>query len=67
MPVTQGTQEPKYLYTTPEGKRYFDESKSTLAAGVVFDSTKTAVDYGIKNPEKFGAIETAPENGGGGA
>ena len=64
MPVTQGTQEPKYLYTTPEGKRYFDESTSTIAAPAVFDPAKTAVDYGIENPEVFGAVETAPLNGG---
>lgn len=64
MPVTQGSQEPKYLYTTPEAKNYFDETGSTLAAGRVFDPTKTGVDYGIENPEKFGAIETPAENGG---
>lgn len=60
MPVVQGSQEPKYLYTTPEGKRYFDETGSTLAEGRVFDPTKTAVDYGIKNPEVFGLVEDAP-------
>lgn len=65
MPVTQGTQEPKYLYTTPEAKNYFDETGSTLAAGRVFDPTKTGVDYGIKNPEKFGAVEAPAGNGGG--
>ena len=42
------------LYTTPENKRYFDESTATLENGVVFDATKTAVDYGIKNPEYVG-------------
>ena len=63
MAVTQGSQEPKNLYTTPEAKPYFDETGSTLAAGRVFDPTKTAVDYGIKNPEKFGVVES----GGNGA
>ena len=63
MPVTQGTQEPKYLYTTPEGKRYFDETGSTLAAGRVFDPAKTAVDYGIKNPDVFGVIESGGNGG----
>lgn len=65
MPVTQGTQEPKYLYTTPEAKKYFDETGSTLAAGRVFDPAKSGVDYGIKNPKVFGAVETPVENGGG--
>lgn len=64
MPVTQGTQEPKYLYTTPEAKPYFDETGSTLAAGRVFDPAKTAADYGIENPEVFGAVEQGTENGG---
>lgn len=58
MPVEQGSQEPKFLYTTPEGKRYFDESTSTVAAPAVFDPAKTAVDYGIENPKVFGAKET---------
>lgn len=60
MPVAQGSQEPKYLYTTPEGKRYFDESTSTVAAPVVFDATKTAVDYGVKNPDVFGEKGATP-------
>lgn len=64
MAVTQGTQEPKYLYTTPEAKRYFDETSSTVAAARIFDPAKTAVDYGIKNPEKFGAVEVGGGNGG---
>lgn len=63
MPVTQGTQEPKYLYTTPEAKKYFDETGSTLAAGRVFDPAKSGVDYGIKNPKVFGVVE-AGGNGG---
>lgn len=65
MAVVQGTQEPKYLYSTPEARHYWDESKATIAAGSVFDPAKTAVDYGIKNPEVFGAVETPVENGGG--
>lgn len=65
MPVEQGSQEPKFLYTTPEAKRYFDESKSTVAAPSVFDPAKTAVDYGVKNPEVFGAKDTGSGNGGG--
>lgn len=65
MPVVQGTQEPKYLYSTPEGRRYWDESLSTLAAGSVFDPAKTAVDYGIENPKVFGVVEAPVENGGG--
>ena len=64
MPVEQGKQEPKYLYTTPGSKRYFDETGSTVGAGRVFDPAKTAADYGIKNPEKFGAIEGGTKNGG---
>lgn len=58
MPVEQGTQEPKKLYTTPEGKRYFDETGSTVAEGRIFDPAKTAVDYGITNPPVFGPVET---------
>ena len=64
MAVIQGTQEPKYLYSTPEARNYWDESQSTIALGAVFDPAKTAVDYGIKNPEVFGAVETTVENGG---
>lgn len=54
--ATQGSQEPKYLYTTPAEKRYFDETGSTLAAGRVFDPAKTGYDYGIRNPEVFGEV-----------
>ena len=64
MPVTQGAQELKYLYTTPEAKPYFDETGSTLADGRVFDPAQTAVDYGIKNPKVFGAKEDSAGNGG---
>lgn len=60
MPVVQGSQEPEYLYTTVEGKHYFDETGSTLANGRVFDPAKTAVDYGQKNPKVFVPVEDAP-------
>ena len=64
MPVIQGSQKPKYLYSTPEGRRYFDESTSTVESGVVFDQSKTAVDYGIENPKVFVVAENPTGNGG---
>lgn len=42
---------PDYNYSYPSNKNYFDDSKSTAAAGVVFDSTKRGADYGVKDPE----------------
>lgn len=56
--ATQGSQEPKYLYSTPAEQPYWDESTSTLALGAVSDPSKTAYDYGIRNPEKFGDVVT---------
>lgn len=60
----QGSQEPKYLYSTPAERKYWDESTATIDEGVVFDKTKTASGYGIENPKVFGVKETGTENGG---
>ena len=38
---------PAFNYTYPSERAYFDESKSTLAAGAVTDPAKSGKDYGI--------------------
>lgn len=43
---------PAFNYTHPSERAYFDESKSTLANGVVIDNTKSGADYGIKDVQK---------------
>lgn len=61
--ATQGSQEPKYLYSTPAEQPYWDESTSTLDAGAVSDPSKTAANYGTENPKVFGPKESGGNGG----
>ena len=43
---------PNTDFIYPSERQYFDESTSTLANGVVSDSTKSGADYGVQNPKR---------------
>lgn len=51
MTLPKDTVKPAYNYTYPSERQYFDESTTTLAAGVVADPTKSGADYGITDPQ----------------
>ena len=68
MTLPKDTVKPNYNYTYPSERPYFDESTTTLAAGVVADSTKSGADYGITDPqvtEPIAGTESETGNGAG--
>ncbi|UNU74113.1 hypothetical protein LU293_04245 [Moraxella nasovis] len=42
---------PAYNFTYPSEKDYFDDSKASITNATVTDTTKSGVDYGIKDPQ----------------
>lgn len=58
---------PAYNYTYPSERPYFDESTTTLAAGVVADPAKSGEDYGITDPEVTEPIAGTDSETGNGA
>lgn len=58
---------PEYNYTYPSERPYFDESTTTLAAGVVADTAKSGADYGITDPEVTEPIAGTDSETGNGA
>ncbi len=59
---------PAYNYTYPSERDYYDETGSTLAAGVVADPAKSGADYGITDPqvtEPIAGTESETGNGAG--
>ena len=67
MTLPKDTVKPKYNYTYPSERQYFDETGSTLAAGRVADPAKSGADYGIKDPQVTEPIAgTGSETGNGG-
>lgn len=58
---------PAYNYTYPSERDYFDETGSTLAAGVVADPAKSGEDYGITDPEVTEPIAGTESETGNGA
>ena len=66
MTLPKDTVKPAYNYTYPSERQYFDESTTTLAAGVVADPTKSGADYGITDPQVTEPIAgTTSETGNG--
>ena len=68
MTLPKDTVKPAYNYTYPSERPYFDESTTTLAAGVVADATKSGADYGITDPdvtEPIAGTESETGNGAG--
>lgn len=47
MALPKNALKPAYNYTYPSERQYFSEATSTLAVGVVSDTTKSGKDYGI--------------------
>ena len=58
---------PAYNYTYPSERDYFDETGSTLAAGVVADTDKSGADYGITDPQVTEPIAGTDSETGNGA
>lgn len=57
---------PNYQYTYPSERQYWDESTSTLATGVVSDTTKSGKDYSITDPKMVEPVAgTLSETGNG--
>lgn len=57
---------PEYNYTYPSERQYYDETGSTLAAGVVANPAKSGADYGITDPQVTEVIAgTGSETGNG--
>lgn len=67
MTLPKDTVKPAYNYTYPSERPYFDESTTTLAAGVVADPTKSGADYGITDPEVTEPIAGTESETGNGA
>lgn len=66
MTLPKDTVKPAYNYTYPSERPYFDESTTTLAAGVVADPLKSGADYGITDPQVTEPIAgTSSETGNG--
>ena len=66
MTLPKDTVKPNYNYTYPSERPYFDESTTTLSAGVVADVLKSGVDYGITDPQVTEPIAgTTSETGNG--
>lgn len=66
MTLPKDTVKPAYNYTYASERPYFDESTTTLAAGVVADPTKSGADYGITDPQVTEPIAgTSSETGNG--
>lgn len=55
----QNTLQHKKTFTTPAEKDRFDTSTSTASELAVFDPSKTAYDYGERNPDGFVAAATS--------
>lgn len=51
MTLPKDTVKPNYNYTYPSERPHYDETGSTLAAGVVADPLKSGADYGITDPQ----------------
>ena len=63
MTLPKDTVKPKYNYTYPSERQYYDETGS-LAAGRVADPAKSGADYGITDPQVTEAIDgTGSETG----
>lgn len=58
---------PAWNYTHPSEQQYWDESQSTVAKGVVTDTTKTAGDYGVIDPPVVEPIAGTKSEAGNGA
>ena len=67
MTLPKDTVKPNYNYTYPSERPYYDETGSTLAAGVVADTTKSGADYGITDPEVTEPIAGTDSETGNGA
>ena len=66
MTLPKDTVKPAYNYTYPSERPYFDESTTTLAAGIVADPLKSGADYGITDPQVTEPIAgTSSETGNG--
>ena len=66
MGLPKDTVKPAYNYTYPSERDYYDETGSTLAAGIVADSTKSGADYDITDPQVTEPIAgTTSETGNG--
>jgi hypothetical protein len=66
MTLPKDTVKPAYNYTYPSERQYYDETGSTLAAGVVADPAKSGADYGITDPQVTEPIAgTSSETGNG--
>lgn len=67
MTLPKDTVKPAYNYTYPSERPYFDESTTTLAAGVVADPLKSGADYGITDPQVTEPIVGTESETGNGA
>lgn len=50
---------PETHYEVPSQQRYFDESTTSIENPSVFDASKVAGDYGVKDPDVFVTFATA--------
>ena len=67
MTLPKDTVKPNYNYTYPSERPYYDETGSTLAAGIVADPAKSGADYGITDPEVTELIAGTDSETGNGA
>lgn len=67
MTLPKDVVKPKYNFTYPSERPYYDETFSALGSQVVTDTSKSGSDYGIQNPkmtEAIGASGSETGNGG---
>ena len=66
MTLPQNALKPKYNFTYPSERQYFDETDSTLGAQRVANPANSGLDYGITDPKLTEFIdETGSETGNG--
>ena len=56
MTLPKDTKKPKYNFTYPSERQYFDETGSTLGAQRVADPAKSGADYGIQDQKMTEAL-----------
>ena len=66
MTLPKDTVKPKYNYTYPSERQYY-EAGGTLGAEVVADATKSGADYGIVDPQVTELIAGTESETGNGA
>lgn len=67
MTLPKDTVKPKYNYTYPSERPYYDETGGTLGAERVADPAKSGADYGITDPKVTEPIAGTDSETGNGA